>query len=109
MPPAPARRTRRSRRTRLPTSTRAAPSGIEASSARAIGRSQAECKQPGSSERPTGAARDSAEFRERAPDAAHRLPDAVLVLDEREAHETFPAGAEPDARRHGDLRVTDQQ
>ena len=38
----------------------------------------------------------SAELGEGAADAADRLPDAVLVLDEREPHESFTAGAEAD-------------
>src|SRR5262249_55226064 len=62
-----------------------------------------------SSAPPTRAARESAELRERAPDAAHRLTDAVLVLDEREAHEALTTGAEPDARRHRHLGVADEQ
>ena len=34
---------------------------------------------------------------------ADGLADALLVLDEREAHEALAAGAEADAGRHRDL------
>src|SRR5262249_59343169 len=43
------------------------------------------------------------QFRERAADAADGLADALLVLDEREAHEALTAGAEADAGRDSDL------
>src|SRR5919197_5245575 len=48
------------------------------------------------------------ELRQRAPDAADRLPDAVLVLDEREADVSIAAGAEADARADRDVRLADQ-
>ena len=41
--------------------------------------------------------RESAELGERLADAPHGLPDALLVLDQREAHEALAAG--PEARR----------
>src|SRR5690606_3760558 len=44
---------------------------------------------------------------ETALEAADRLADAVLVLDEREAHELVAAGAEPDARGHRDVALLD--
>src|SRR5262249_52175149 len=46
---------------------------------------------------------------EGAPDAAHRLPGPVLVLDQREADVVVPVLAEPDAGRDSDLRVLQQE
>src|SRR6476646_6065199 len=46
---------------------------------------------------------------EPAPQAAHGLADALLVLDQSEADEALAAGAEAVARRDGDLAVADQR
>src|SRR5207247_10202328 len=43
---------------------------------------------------------------ERAQDPANRLPDPLLVLDERETDEAFAAGPEADAGRDRHLRLT---
>src|SRR5919106_3512433 len=45
------------------------------------------------------------ELRERAADAADGLADALLVLDEGEAHEPLAPGSEADAGRNRDLRL----
>src|SRR5437868_795059 len=42
-------------------------------------------------------------------ETAQRLPDAVLVLDECEAHVALAVLAEADARRHRDLRLLDAE
>src|SRR5882672_5798777 len=42
---------------------------------------------------------------EQLPDRTRRLADALLVLDEREAHVTVAAVAEPDAGADRDARV----
>ena len=47
----------------------------------------------------------SAQLGEGALDAADGLADALLVLDQREAHEPLAAGAEAHAGRHRDLGV----
>src|SRR5262245_42804687 len=46
---------------------------------------------------------------ERFLDAADGLPGPMLVLDEREAHVVIAVLAEADARRHGDLGVSQQE
>ena len=46
---------------------------------------------------------------EEAPDAARRLADALLVLDQRQAHVIVAVLAEADARRDGDVGLLDQQ
>src|SRR6476646_916072 len=53
--------------------------------------------------------RGSAELGEGLAQAADRLRDALLVLDQREPHETFATGAEPAAWRHRDLRLLHEQ
>src|SRR5581483_4710103 len=47
--------------------------------------------------------------REELLDVARGLADAVLVLDERDAHEAFAVFAEAQSRRHGDVGLLDQQ
>src|SRR5205085_9789471 len=44
-----------------------------------------------------------------AADVARRLTDALLVLDECDAHETLAVLAEGDAGRHRELRLFDQE
>src|SRR5690606_32925557 len=51
----------------------------------------------------TGAACRSREPGQAALEVAHRLPDPLLVLDEREAHEPLAARAEADTRRDRDV------
>src|SRR5437870_7834920 len=46
---------------------------------------------------------------ERLLEAANRLPRTVFVLDETEADVLVAVLAEPDARRHGDLRLVQEQ
>ena len=46
---------------------------------------------------------------EEAPDAARGLADALLVLDQRKAHEIVAVLAEADARRDGDVGLLDQE
>src|SRR5207244_8230801 len=53
--------------------------------------------------------RAAGERGQRAAEAAYRLPDAVLVLDEREADVALPALAEAGARADGDERVARQE
>src|SRR5258708_30993108 len=45
---------------------------------------------------------------DRAADAAHRLCDALLILDEREADEALAVGAEAAAGTDGDMRLPQQ-
>src|SRR2546430_16338402 len=46
---------------------------------------------------------------ERLLDAANRLSRTVFILDETEADVLVAVLAEPDARRHGDLRLVQEQ
>ena len=48
-------------------------------------------------------------FRKEPANIAGGLPDTVLILDKRYAHEPFPVLTETDARRNGDIRLFDQQ
>ena len=47
--------------------------------------------------------------RQEALDVARRLPDPVLVLDQRDAHMVVAMLAEADARRHRHVGVLDQK
>src|SRR5690606_22304078 len=58
--------------------------------------------------RPRPRAGSDLRLAQEAPDAPHRLPDAVLVLDQREAHEALARLAEADARRDRDARLPQQ-
>lgn len=50
----------------------------------------------------------STELDEAALQVAHRLGDALLVLDEREAHETLTTGTETNSGRERDVALADQ-
>ena len=50
----------------------------------------------------------STELDEAALQVAHRLRDALLVLDQRETNETLTAGAETDTGRERDIALADQ-
>src|SRR5437899_1781908 len=56
----------------------------------------------------SGRAAQETVLAEHVADAARRLAQAVLVLDQRDAHVIVAVVAKADARRHRDLRLLEQ-
>src|SRR5436190_12601003 len=56
----------------------------------------------------SGRAAEQTVLAEHVADAARRLAQAMLVLDQRDAHVVVAVVAEADAGRHGDLRLGQQ-